>query len=949
MKIHSLVIGVGAGFLSLAPFAAAQDAKPLQLTYGSFDPLEGALPIPDVLRAGPETGLWIAQSVDLPSDAFRTAIARVGGQIVSYLPEHAYVVRMPQGGADELASDSTVRWVGAYHPAYRLETFLVGELAQNKFATARRYNVIVADKHADKPALGRKIREIGGTVTHEQPGSVLFEVQLTGVQLLLAARFDEILWIDRWSETGEDMNNARIQGGGNYIETAGGYTGAGINGHIYEGIEAAHSDFTNTPINVQSDGSAQDHGHCTSGIVFGNGTSTPNARGMAPDAQPFYTNYSTVTAGWSRWQVIQELVTNRDVMFTTASWGNTQITNYSSISAEADDILFDHDIIWTQSQSNTGNQTSRPQAWAKNIMSIGGVVHRDNADRSDDSWDAGGASIGPAADGRIKPNLCAYYDAILCSDRTGSAGYASTNYYNSFGGTSGATPIVAGHNALALQMFTDHIFNNSPRVPGGTRFQNRPHNATHRALMYANARQYPFTASSTDNRREHQGWGFPDLKTMYDNRQRMFIVDETVVLTQGQQATYSITVQAGDPELKIAMCFSEPSANPAAAYTAINDLSLKVTAPGGTVYWGNAGLMAGNYSTAGGAADARDTVECVMISGPQVGTWTVEVLATLVAQDSHVETPAIDADFGLCVSFGTTTGGVTPFGQGCAGSTQAPPVCASINGNGGSLTNATRTYEYCYRLTTATPLQVSGFEVFSATNTGSNQAVTAYIYGASGSGPATSPLATTSVVIGSTPGFYGGSFGSPVSIPAGNFYIGINHSAQTTYLSNLSAGATSVAHYRSTPGSGSWSQSTLVTRPSVRALCTGGGGSFLVPSLEVSGNPTIGNTLVQTLSAAKPSSSAFQMVGFSDTAWGGTPLPFAMGGIGAPSCSLFVSPDVVIGVATSAAGAATRNLGLPNTAALVGGRLFEQFLVLDGPANALGVTVSNAVRIVIGD
>ena len=72
------------------------------------------------------------------------------------------------------------------------------------------------------------------------------------------------------------MDNARIQGGANYVETQGGYTGTGVRGHIYEGIEATHPDFTHTPINVRSGGGADDHGHCTSGCVAGNGTSAPH-------------------------------------------------------------------------------------------------------------------------------------------------------------------------------------------------------------------------------------------------------------------------------------------------------------------------------------------------------------------------------------------------------------------------------------------------------------------------------------------------------------------------------------------------------------------------------------------------------------------------------------------------------------------------------------------------
>ena len=49
------------------------------------------------------------------------------------------------------------------------------------------------------------------------------------------------------------------------------------------GVEASHPDFTGTVTNVNSGGAASSHGHATAGIVFGNGTSNPAVRGMAPD------------------------------------------------------------------------------------------------------------------------------------------------------------------------------------------------------------------------------------------------------------------------------------------------------------------------------------------------------------------------------------------------------------------------------------------------------------------------------------------------------------------------------------------------------------------------------------------------------------------------------------------------------------------------------------------
>ena len=47
---------------------------------------------------------------------------------------------------------------------------------------------------------------------------------------------------------------------------------------------------------------------------------------------------------------------------------------------------------------------------------------------------------------------------------------------------------------------------------------------------------------------------------------------------------------------------------------------------------------------------ASDTVENVLVQAPAAGTWTVEVIATAVNVDGHVETAATDADYALVVS-----------------------------------------------------------------------------------------------------------------------------------------------------------------------------------------------------------------------------------------------------------------------------------------------------------
>jgi len=643
-------------FAQLQPVAAVSDqgVSPAQirLRYASFDPAVGLPPIADELKKTNEGGLWIVQFHRSPGIAERAALQAAGGQRLGYLPDNAYIVRMSQAVADKLAKTELVRAVQSYAVAFRIDPGLLAKAA-HKNGDVVRYNIVVADKHNDKPALIAKITALGGNVEDEHTGSILIDASLTGPQLLAVAGMNEVLWLDAWSAPERDMDNARIQGGGNYIEAQGGYTGVGINAHVYEGIEDTHVDFTGGATNVQSNGSADAHGHATAGIVWGNGTSNPAVRGMAPDCGKFFTEFVSVSA--SRWQVFDELVNIHNVSHSSASWGDARTTAYTSISAESDDIVFDHNLTWTQSQSNSGNQESRPQAWAKNVFSIGGVDHGDDANPLNDSWQAGGASIGPASDGAIKPDMTAYYDNIGTSDLTGSAGYAGGSWTSGFGGTSGATPIVAGHNVIAIEMFTDDSgtpgigkFGNALRVPGGTPHENRPHFTTLKALQIANGNQYPFSAASTDNLREHQGWGgFPSLENMWNNRGKTFLVDETSLLGPGGSDVWQITVAPGEPVFNVSLHWSEPAAVPGAAQTLVNNLSLRVLDPNGVSYWGNNGLDSGIWSTSGGSEDTLNSVENVFVQNPTAGVWYVQVMASTLVADNHVETPAVDADYGL--------------------------------------------------------------------------------------------------------------------------------------------------------------------------------------------------------------------------------------------------------------------------------------------------------------
>ena len=664
---------------SLSGPALAQESTRVMLRYAAFDPLEGEVAVPAGFSAGATNQLFVVQFTAAPTWQDRAALAELGAEVLWYAPQNGYVVRQDGSRRRQVEALPHVRWVGTFHPAYRLEPELLAGLLAGAVKSDR-YVLVMADPKHDEQALVAAIEREGGTMWRYAGGNLLVEADLTAAQLTAIAREDTVLWIQRSTPIGEDMDNARIQGGADYIEQLGGYTGKGVRGHIMEGIYPTHTEFAanayrTAPQSVFS-GSPTTHGNSTFGEIFSRGA-VAAARGLCPDGQGYFTDYNYVyssaamsTAQNTRYGVVRAITDPLGqwrVMFQTASWGYGTIVNYDARSAEMDWIIHEFDIPICQSQSNTGNQTSRPQAWAKNIISVGALNHLNTANPNDDTQS--GTSMGPATDGRIKPDLCGYYDRIHTTS-------GSTTYTTSFGGTSGATPMTAGHLGLTIEMFTDGLFGQAATPNWQSRFDYKPHFSTAKALMINTARQYdPAINGSGATSRFRQGWGFPALHDMYDLRHNMLVLDELDVLQQGRGRSYWVFVKPNTPQFRNTMVYADlAAAVPFSSPHRVNNLDLRVVSPTGTVYHGNNGMATtpiNRYTLPGGAPDNLNTVENVFVQNPAAGIWRVDVTAPLVVLDQHVETTAVDADFALVSS-----------GIGAGRDVSGPVLDLSSNGPG---------------------------------------------------------------------------------------------------------------------------------------------------------------------------------------------------------------------------------------------------------------------------
>jgi len=636
-----------------APQATSYD---LLLRYRRFDPRREGVSVPASLRARPASRLRVVQYWTEGLESYREVLRDAGVTIHQFLANHANVVEMDAATAARVRQLPFVRAVRPYHPAFKLEEELLAGIVAGERGPIRVNLLTQVRGPAGQDPVSAWVESVGGRVEDVSPQTYLMSVTVGYEQLPELAALDQVQWIDRWSAPEVAVDVARVFHGANYVESIGNYLGQGVNVEVMDGgVELSHPDLQNF-IQHSPVVRPRPHGTATSGIVLGDGTGNFTARGLAPAARLVAADFGSFSGG-DRYAHSAELVDPNlpyQANLESNSWGSAATNQYNSVSQTLDTILFDITrLTITQAQGNNNGEQAFPQAWAKNIISVGGINHLGTATKADDFW--GGASIGPATDGRIKPDLASFYDGVLCTDMVGTAGYSPTSYYDSFSGTSAATAITSGAAAIFLQMWSDGLFGNP--TPGSTPFENAPQNTTVKAFLINTATPWFFDGLNHNLTRTHQGWGHVDLQRMYDMRDQIYVVDETDVLVPKQSRTHSFTVGAGTPEFRATLVFRDPPGNPASTKQRINDMDLTVLSPSGTLYYGNYGLRLSNESLPYGVRNTSDTVENVWVKNPEPGDWRVIVSAAQLNQDNHVETGALDADYALvCSGFDTAIG-----------------------------------------------------------------------------------------------------------------------------------------------------------------------------------------------------------------------------------------------------------------------------------------------------
>src|SRR5262245_13534502 len=153
--------------------------------------------IPDSLRSKGDPGSYIVQARGPTDDAFRARLKAAGAEIVSYIPNNAYLVRASAPVAQQLAAEEGTP-VLPYEPIYKLKQPLLKDVMENRTLTPDGQLIVVAFPDARTETI-EALQNLGATIVTEStsPFGPQFTVQnvpnaasvavLPGVQLVQIA------------------------------------------------------------------------------------------------------------------------------------------------------------------------------------------------------------------------------------------------------------------------------------------------------------------------------------------------------------------------------------------------------------------------------------------------------------------------------------------------------------------------------------------------------------------------------------------------------------------------------------------------------------------------------------------------------------------------------------------------------------------------------------------
>ena len=252
----------------------------------------GVLPeIPKHLKAEGDPGSYIVQWNRAADAEFRDLLKAAGAEIISYVPNNAYYVKLAKAGADRLGATAGVQAVMPFEPYYKLDAALLPFAVKQEALPAEATLRLTFLPGTEQAAMAQEVARLGGEILAEErsPFGPQLVVKPELGSLVALAQMNEVQGIERSAKRKPASDLTRVTLGisangetnVNYL----GLTGEGTLVNINDvGLQTDHPTLAGTTIHlpaspvgglVTAGNDPDGHGTFVASLITGNGADSP--------------------------------------------------------------------------------------------------------------------------------------------------------------------------------------------------------------------------------------------------------------------------------------------------------------------------------------------------------------------------------------------------------------------------------------------------------------------------------------------------------------------------------------------------------------------------------------------------------------------------------------------------------------------------------------------------